>query len=260
MGAIAPGYRADLIVTDDLQRLNVAQVYVNGELVAEDGAALFSAPSEIDPLLTRSVNLPRLDRDSLALPAAGARYPVIEIVPGQIFTNKRIEEVRVEGGFIMPDIGRDILKLAVVERHHASGRVGVGLVKGFGLKRGALASSYAHDSHNVIVAGANDDDMLEAVRRVESMQGGLTVIDNGRSLADVPLPILGLMSVDPAEMVAAALASANAAATSLGAVLDDPFAALSFLALPVIPSLKLTDRGLVDVDKGAFFDFDALPS
>lgn len=260
VGAVAPGYRADLIVTDDLQRLNVAQVYVDGELVAEDGAPLFSAPAETDPLLTRSVNTRPLTSDSLALPAVGPRYPVIEIVPGQIFTARRIEEVRVESGRIVSDIERDILKLAVVERHHASGRVGLGLVKGFGLKRGAIASSYAHDSHNVVVAGANDDDMLAAVRRVESMQGGLTVVDSGRSLADVPLPILGLMSADPVEVLAAALASANAAAASLGAVLDDPFAALSFLALPVIPSLKLTDRGLVDVDKGAYFDFDALSS
>lgn len=258
-GAIAPGYRADLIVTDDLQRLNVAQVYVNGELVAEDGAALFSAPAEIDPLLTRSVNVRPLTRDSFALPAA-ARYPVIEIVPGQIFTARRMEDARIEGGRIVSDVERDILKLAVIERHHASGRAGVGLVKGFGLKRGAIASSYAHDSHNVIVVGANDEDMLEAVRRIESMQGGLTVIDGGRALADVPLPVLGLMSADPVEMVAAALAAASAAAASLGSTLDDPFAALSFLALPVIPSLKLTDRGLIDVDKGAFFDFNALPS
>ncbi|MDI6856942.1 MAG: adenine deaminase [Dehalococcoidia bacterium] len=255
VGAIAPGYRADLIVADDLQPLNVAQVYVNGELVAENGAALFSTPAEIDPLLTRSVNMRPLTRDSFALPAAGPRYPVIEIVPGQIFTARRMEDARVEGGRIVPDIERDILKLAVVERHHASGRVGVGLVKGFGLKRGAIASSYAHDSHNIIVAGTNDDDMLEAVRRIESMQGGLTVIADGRNLADVPLPVLGLMSADPVEMVAAALAAANAAAASLGALLDDPFAALSFLALPVIPSLKLTDRGLVDVDRGALFDF-----
>lgn len=258
LGAVASGYRAHLIVSDDLERLNISRVYVSGELVAEDGGALFSVPSEVEARLTRTINLPPLTRDSFALPAVGPRYPVIELIPGQILTGGSIEEVRVEAGQIVPDVERDILKIAVVERHHASGRVGVGLVKGFGLKRGALASSYAHDSHNVIAIGTNDGDMLESVRRIEAMQGGLTVVDDGLSLVDVPLPVLGLMSIEPVELVAAALGAANAAAASLGAVLDDPFAALSFLALPVIPSLKLTDRGLVDVEKGALFDLSRL--
>jgi len=258
LGAIAPGYRAHLLVCDDLRSLRPRQVYIDGRLVAEDGKALFVASSEVDPRLTHSFNVGVLSRESFVLPAAGSRYPVIEAIPGQILTGRRIEEVPVEGGCVLPDPGRDILKLAVVERHQGSGRVGVGLVSGFGLKRGALASSYAHDSHNIIAVGANDDDIYEAVKQVATMQGGLVVVAGGHSLAALPLPVLGLMSTEPIESVSEGLVAVNAAARSLGATLDEPFAVLSFLALPVIPSLKLTDRGLVDVEKGGLFDFTRL--
>jgi adenine deaminase len=258
LGAVAPGYRAHLLVCDDLRSLRPRQVYVHGRLVAEDGIALFDAPAEVDQRLTHSVNVGGLSRDSFALPAVGARYPVIEAIPGQIITGRRIEEVPVEGGRVLPDPARDILKLAVVERHRGSGRVGVGLVSGFGLKRGALASSYAHDSHNIIAVGADDDDLYEAVKQVATMQGGLVVVAGGRPLAALPLPVLGLMSTDPIESVTEGLAAVDAAARSLGAVLAEPFAVLSFLALPVIPSLKLTDRGLVDVERGVLFDFAAI--
>jgi adenine deaminase len=258
LGAVAPGHRAHLLVCDDLRSLRPRQVYIDGRLVAEDGEALFPAPAEVDPRLTHSFNVGALSRDSFVLPAVGARHPVIEAIPGQILTGRRIEEVPVEGGRILPDPARDILKLAVVERHQGSGRVGVGLVSGFGLKRGALASSYAHDSHNIIAVGANDDDIHEAVKQVATMQGGLVVVAGGRPLATLPLPVLGLMSTEPIESVSEGLATVNAAARSLGATLTEPFAVLSFLALPVIPSLKLTDRGLVDVEKGDFFDLTAI--
>ncbi len=258
LGAVAPGYRAHLLVCDDLRSLRPRQVYIDGRLVAEDGHALFAAPAEVDQRLTHSFNVAGLSRDSFALPAVGPRYPVIEAIPGQILTGRRIEEVPVEGGRVLPDPARDILKLAVVERHQGSGRVGVGLVSGFGLKRGALASSYAHDSHNIIAVGADDDDLYQAVNHVAAMQGGLVVVSGGRPLAALSLPVLGLMSTDPIESVSEGLAAVDAAACSLGAVLDEPFALLSFLALPVIPSLKLTDRGLVDVDKGDFFDLTAI--
>jgi adenine deaminase len=258
LGAIAPGYRAHLLVCDDLRDLRPQQVYIDGSLVAEDGQALFPASASVDPRLTQSFHVGDLTPDSLTLLAVGSRYPVIEAIPGQIVTGRRVEEVPVEGGHVLPDPQRDILKLAVVERHHGSGRVGVGLVSGFGLKRGALASSYAHDSHNIIVVGANDDDILEAVRQVVTMQGGLVVVADGRVLAALPLPVLGLMSTAPIDSVVQGLAAVDAAARSLGVTLTEPFAVLSFLALPVIPSLKLTDRGLVDVDKGGFFDFTAI--
>jgi adenine deaminase len=258
LGAVAPGYRAHLIVCDDLRDLRPQQVYIDGRLVAEDGEALFPAPADIDPRLTHTVTVGALTPDSFALPAVGSRYPVIEAIPGQILTGRRIVEVPVENGRVLPDPQRDILKLAVVERHHGSGRVGVGLVSGFGLKRGALASSYAHDSHNIIVVGVSDDDILEAVRRVVAMQGGLVVVAAGRLRASLPLPVLGLMSTEPIGSVTEGLAAVNAAARSLGVTLAEPFAVLSFLALPVIPSLKLTDKGLVDVEKGGLFDFTAV--
>jgi adenine deaminase len=255
LGAIAPGYRANLLVCDDLRNLRPQQVYIDGSLAAEDGQALFAASASVDPRLTQSFHVGDLTPDSFALPAVGSRYPVIEAIPGQIFTGRRIDEVTVENGHVLPDPARDILKLAVVERHHGSGRVGVGLVSGFGLERGALASSYAHDSHNIIVVGVSDDDILEAVRQVVAMQGGFVVVADGRVLAALPLPVLGLMSTASIDSVVQGFAAVDAAARSLGVTLAEPFAVLSFLALPVIPSLKLTDRGLVDVEKGGFFDF-----
>ena len=259
VGAIAPSCRANLVVCEDLRRLVAHRVYFDGRLVAEDGQALFEAPSAVDPPLLRTVNLGPLTIDSFALPARGPRYPVIEAIPGQILTGRRLEDVCIEDAQIMADPKRDILKLAVIERHHATGRLGIGLVSGFGLKRGALASSYAHDSHNVIVVGANDADMLAAVRHVEAMQGGLVAVAGGEVLAELPLPVAGIMSLDSAAVVSRRMAMLNAAALSLGATIPEPFAVLSFLALPVIPSLRLTDLGLVDADRGAFYDFDALP-
>ena len=258
VGAIAPGYRAHLIVCDDLRRPLARRVYFDGRPVAEEGEALFETSSAVDPSLLHTVNVGDLSVDSFALPAIGSRYPVIAAIPGQILTGRRLEEVRVEGGRIVTDSDRDILKLAVVERHHGSGRIGVGLVSGFGLKRGALASSYAHDSHNVIVVGVDEGDMLAAVRRIATMQGGLVAVADGEVLAELPLPVAGIMSTESAAVVSHRGALLNAAALSLGARIPEPFAVLSFLALPVIPSLRLTDMGLVDVDRGAFYDFDAL--
>lgn len=258
LGAVAPGYRAHLLVCDDLRELRPRRVYFGGRLVAEEGEALFPAPAAVDARLTRTFNIQGLSRDSFALPATSTRYPVIEALPGQILTGRRLEEMPVKRGRIVADVERDILKLAVVERHRGSGRVGVGLVGGFGLKRGALASSYAHDAHNVIVVGAQDGDMYRAVEQVASMQGGLVAVDRGRVLAAVPLPVAGLMSLEPAGKVSAQLAALDAAARSLGATLPEPFAVLSFLALPVVPSLKLTDRGLIDVERGVPFDFSVL--
>jgi len=258
VGAIAPGYRAHLIVCDDLRRPLARRVYFDGRPVAEEGEALFETSSAVDPSLLHTVNVGDLSVDSFALPALGSRYPVIAAIPGQILTGRRLEEVRVEGGRIVTDSERDILKLAVVERHHGSGRIGVGLVSGFGLKRGALASSYAHDSHNVIVVGVDEGDMLAAVRRIATMQGGLVAVADGEVLAELPLPVAGIMSTESAAVVSHRGALLNAAALSLGARIPEPFAVLSFLALPVIPSLRLTDMGLVDVDRGAFYDFDAL--
>jgi len=254
VGAIAPGYRAHLIVCDDLRRPLARRVYFDGRPVAEEGEALFETSSAVDPSLLHTVNVGDLSVDSFALPALGSSYPVIAAIPGQILTGRRLEEVRVEGGRIVTDSERDILKLAVVERHLGSGRIGVGLVSGFGLKRGALASSYAHDSHNVIVVGVDEGDMLAAVRRIATMQGGLVAVADGEVLAELPLPVAGIMSTESAAVVSHRGALLNAAALSLGAQIPEPFAVLSFLALPVIPSLRLTDMGLVDAERGEFLD------
>jgi adenine deaminase len=253
-GAIAPGYLANLIVADEVSDLQARQVYYRGRLVAEEGRALFPADIPIPRRLLRTVRIAPLGPEAFVLRSSARRLPVIEIVPGQIITRKVEEEMRLEDGRVMSDSERDILKLAVVERHHATGNVGLGLVKGFGLRRGALASSFAHDSHNVVVVGASDADMRVAVREVERMQGGLTAVADGRPLASLPLPVAGLMSPEPLETVAAQLEAVEAAAQSLGATVPAPFAVLSFLALPVIPELKLTDKGLVDVERGAFVE------
>ena len=259
LGAVAPGYRAHLIVCDDLRRPMPRCVYFDGRLVAEDGEPLFQAPSAaVDAALLRSVNIAPLTADSFALPSAGPRYPVIETIPGQILTGSRLEQVRTDSGGVLADPDRDILKLAVVERHHGSGRIGVGLVSGFGLKRGALASSYAHDSHNIIVVGVTDGDMLEAVRQLATMQGGLVAVAGGELLAALPLPVAGIMSTESPATVSHRGALLNAAALSLGARIPQPFAVLSFLSLPVIPSLRLTDMGLVDAGRGAFYDLTHL--
>ncbi len=257
-GAIAPGYRANLQVCNDLREPAAHRVYFDGHLVAEDSEALFEAPSAADPSLLETVNLGPLTIHSFALPARGPRYPVIEAIPGQILTGRRLEDVCIEDGHIMADPKRDILKLAVIERHHGTGRVGIGLVSGFGLKRGALASSYAHDSHNVIVVGADDVDMLAAVQRIASMQGGLVAVAGGEVLAEMPLPVGGIMALDSAALVSQRGAALSAAAISLGATIPEPFSVLSFLALPVIPSLRLTDFGLVDAERGEFVDINSL--
>jgi adenine deaminase len=177
---------------------------------------------------------------------SGESYPIIEIVPRQIVTKKAMEKIKVVDGVVMPDVLRDILKL-VVERHKTSSNIGVGLVKGFGLKKGALASSVAHDSHNIIAVGANDFDILKAIEEINRLQGGLVVYADLEILASLPLPIAGLLSPEPLDVVVSQHEQVEKTAASLGNLPPAPFALLSFLALPVIPELRLTDLGLVDV-------------
>lgn len=256
-GAIAPGYVANLITITDLAKLDVDMVFYRGKLVASEGKAMFSLPP-VNPELTDRVCIKPLTAESLNVPfPRGERpdeveiteehYPVIEIVPGQIVTRKALERVRVVDGMVLPDVERDILKLVVVERHRASGNVGLGLVKGFGLKRGALASSVAHDSHNIIAVGVNDPDILAAIAEIENLQGGLVVCADQKVLASLPLPVAGLLSPEPLDLVVSLHEGVERAAAGLGRLPPAPFALLSFLALPVIPELRLTDLGLVDV-------------
>jgi adenine deaminase len=177
---------------------------------------------------------------------------IIELVEGEILTRATYDRVKTEKGCVIPDIERDILKLAVIERHRGTGNTGLGLVRGFGIQEGAMASSVAHDSHNVIVVGTNDRDMCHAVETLRDMGGGMAAVRAEKALARVPLPVAGLMSVEPMDVLVKQLKSLEQAVASLGCSLSDPFMLLSFLALPVIPQLRLTDRGLVDVDA---FDF-----
>ncbi len=254
-GAIAPGYLANLVTITDLSKLEIDMVFYKGKLVARQGRPLFSLPqlkANSYQLTANTVRIKPLTTELLSLRAKRSNlteetYPIIEIVPGQITTKKRVEKIKVVDGMIVPDLEKDILKLVVVERHEASGNIGLGLVKGFGLKRGALASSVAHDSHNIIAVGTNDADILRAIEEIERLQGGLVACVNHKVLASLPLPIAGLLSPEPLEVVVAQFEQLEKAANSLGNLPPAPFSILSFLALPVIPELRLTDLGLVDV-------------
>ncbi len=246
LGGIGPGRQADLVVFSDIEDLCVEQVYHQGVLVAEDGkiSPEIDQPEPVSVPSTMNVNVEEID---LSIPAKGRRIRVIDIVAGQNITRQRILEASISDGLAISDISRDILKIAVVERHTGSGNMGKGFVSGFGLKKGALASSVAHDSHNIIVVGTNDADMKAAVQTVVAMKGGLAAVCDGRVYAALGLPIAGLMSQEPARMVNDQLGGLLIAARKFGSTLNYPFMTLSFLALPVIPELKITDKGLIDV-------------
>ena len=248
LGAIAPGYIANVIVVDDLTTFKAEMVFYHGELVAKEGEALFSPLVTEDKKMTHTIRLKPFTIEALRMPAEEWAHPIIEIVPNQITTKKVEERPKAEKGFVLPDTERDILKLVVVERHKATGNIGLGLVKGFGLKRGALASSIAHDSHNIIAVGTSDSDIYLAIAEVEKLQGGLVIAAEGKVQASLPLPIAGLLSQEPLEVVVNKFEKLQSIARDLGTRLGDPFATLSFLALPVIPELRLTDLGLVDVN------------
>jgi adenine deaminase len=247
MGAIAPGYMANLITFNKLDELDIDMVFYKGKPVAGCGKALFDIEPFTVSCPTHSVNIKPFKAADLKLKAKGDTGLVIEIVPGQIVTGKKTEKVPVKDGYVVADTERDILKLVVVERHHATGNIGKGLIKGLGLKKGAIASSVGHDSHNVIAAGTNDEDIYIAVKEIERLQGGLAVVADGNVLGSLQLSIGGLMSLEPLETVSHKLQNLKKIAVELGAKLPDSFATLSFMALPVIPELRLTDLGLVDV-------------
>jgi adenine deaminase len=253
-GALAPGYRADVVVLRDEADFRPWRVYKNGRLVAEDGRCLVSIPETSPPDWASPMNLGPLDQNRLEVPAESDRVRVIGLIENQILTEHLVLDAPASDGRLTADPDRDLARLMVFERHHGSGRIGQGLVRGLGLKTGALASSVAHDSHNVIAVGADPADLVCAVEAVAASGGGLAVAVQGRIIAHFPLPLAGLMTDVDAETAAAADLEMQKAAANLGCRGKNPFMALSFLALPVIPSLKLTDRGLVDVDR-----FDYVP-
>jgi len=244
-GAIAPGYFADFFLTNKLEDCAPTVVFKKGRRVAEQGRCLVDTGT-LPPLPGSSMNVAPLDETSFAVPCSGGMVRVINIVPGQIVTTETREPAPARAGLLVADTGRDLLKMAVIERHHASGRVGVGLVRGLGLKAGAIGSTVAHDAHNIIVAGVTDRDMLAAARALVELGGGFVVVKGGAVLATLALPIAGLMSDQPLAEVVAAQKKLLAAAQTLGGAIANPFMTLSFLALTPIPALKLTDRGLFD--------------
>jgi adenine deaminase len=248
LGAIAPRFWADFIVFDDLKKFFIRQVYKKGVLVAEDGRYLGRTPAKIG-LPRSTMNLRYQPGDFRVRAGGGKKIKVIEIVPQQIVTRTAIVTPKVEGGEVVADTRRDILKLVVVERHRATGKVGVGFVRGFKLKVGALGSTVAHDAHNVVVVGATDGDILMAIDELVRLQGGQVAVANGKVQARLGLPIAGLVSDRPLAEVIKGIGDLNVAARAMGCKLPAPFMTLSFLSLSPIPELKLTDQGLVDAVK-----------
>ena len=245
-GAIAPGRRADLVIVSSLFDLQARSVFCGGKLVAEDGRALWSpAASPSPPTPAMAVRDDTLD---FSIPRQAGRARVIRAIPDQIVTGSEVVAPSTEGDEVVTDIDRDLLKIAVVERHSGSGRVGLGLVTGIGLQRGAIAGTVAHDHHNIIVIGVDDGSMRRAVRAVVDLGGGLAVTEGDRVLAALALPVGGLMSEASIEEIRASLDEVVESARALGSPLHDPFMAMSFLGLEVIPTLKITDLGLVDVE------------
>jgi adenine deaminase len=247
VGAVAPGYDANLIVIDDIKKFSIGRVFYRGKLVAEGGKSLFDVRQTISPS-DSMINLKPIKIDDIKIKATTGTIPVIEVVPGQIVTRRSEEKLEGSGGYLVSNVSRDILKLVVLERHKATGNIGKGFIKGFGLKRGALASSVAHDSHNIIAVGCTDEDMMTAICEVVRMKGGLTVAADGSVLSSLALPIGGLMSLEPLDSVVNQFDALVAETHKLGTLLPAPFATLSFMALPAIPELRLTDLGLVDVN------------
>ncbi len=249
LGAIAPGRIADLVVFDDFDRLDIKRVYKNGELAVLDGVPVYEPPSRAKAAVRSSVNIKWLEGDEFQIPTNGSKARVVGIVPDQIVTHTLEMPVKSRNGLVVSDVENDVLRFYVVERHRASGNIGKGLIKGFGMKSGALATTIAHDSHNIIVVGVDDRDIFKAVSTINKLGGGIVVANEGKVLDAIELPIAGLMSNKPLEFVSTRMSELIESVHSLGVPLNDPVMTLSFMALPVIPSLKLTDCGLVDVGK-----------
>ena len=247
-GAVAPNFVADLVVLDDLHTFKVESVYKEGKLVAQGGRLLVDVPTVTFTGVTDTVHIGNIDESDLRIPGKSGLIEVIGIEPGQITTKHLQEEASIRDGEIVADPERDLLKLVVIERHHASGKVGLGIVKGFGLRKGALASSVAHDAHNLVIVGVSSSDILLAARVLEEMGGGFACVVDGEVRAKVPLPYGGLVSPLPANELVQQLHALDKASAELGCKLEHPCMTLSFLSLSVIPSLKLTDQGLIDVE------------
>jgi len=253
LGAIAPGYGADIVTFDHLGRFQIKKVFKDGVLIAEDGKMLSRSIQMRKSLKTKgSIRIKLLKKDVFLLRSSNPLAKVIQLIPGQIITKKVMGKILLRDGVASPNIKEDILKIVVVERHKATGNIGIGFVQGFGIKKGAIGSSVAHDSHNLVIVGTNDQDILKAAMAIKEMGGGLVAISDKKVLASLPLPIAGLMSESSVAQVNRQLEVLHRAAKNLGCKIPDPFMTLSFLSLPVIPELKITDKGLVDVNQFKF--------
>ncbi|MEH7503975.1 adenine deaminase [Neobacillus drentensis] len=261
-GAIAPGYKADFFLFDDLEKINITTVYKDGMAVVENGSLVIESQNHTlveTERLRNSVRYHELTENHFHIPLKTNKANIIEIIPNSLVTRHIIEKVNTsDSGIFQTSIIDDQLKLAVIERHHMKNQIGLGIVKGLGLKSGAIATTIAHDSHNLIIAGTTDFDMVVAAKAIKDIQGGLVVVNHGEVIASLELSIAGLMSDRPYQEVYASLNEINLALQKLGA--NDhfnPFLTISFLSLPVIPELKLTDKGLFQVSKFEHIDIDA---
>ncbi len=246
IGAIAPGYAANCVVLNNLEAFDAEMVFWRGQLVAENGVARFETEVAIPDVLSKTVHIAPLSAAAISLPAELADKAV-GAIDGQIVTRFLRVEPKIEDGFAVPDIDRDLLKLVCVERHRATGNVGVGYVHGFGIQRGALASSIAHDAHNIVAVGTSDGDILAAISAVVAMDGGLAIAVDGDVQARLPLPVAGILSDQPLEPTAAAYEEIERAAKRLGSSLTSPFGLLAFMALSVIPEARVTDQGFLSL-------------
>ncbi|CAN5510640.1 adenine deaminase [soil metagenome] len=249
MGAVAPGFKADFFLMPDLERFEPTHVFKEGIEVVSNGKVLPFEGREVPMWVRRSVRNAPVRAEDLRIESSGSALRVIEVIPEQLLTNARTESPSLDEGLAMADSDRDLAKIAVVERHHATGRIGKGFVTGFGLQRGAFASSVAHDAHNIVVVGVSDEDMARCVRRLEEVGGGIVVVDDGHVAGELALPVAGLLSDEPVETVVERMDRLHEVLADMGVKIPSPFMTLSFLALSVIPSLKITDRGLIDVDR-----------
>lgn len=249
-GLIAPGWRADIVVLDSLEECRAEMVVKAGRPVTPE---LFAARQPVEPVGRHSVKIRTVGAEDLRVPAS-EEVSVIGVVPGKIITEHLRLRLPRSGGLSLVDPAQDAIKVAIVERHGRNGNVSAGFVQGFGLKRGAIASTVGHDCHNICAVGVDDADMIAAINRLAGIEGGFVVVEGGKVLAEIALPIAGLMSLQPYESVRDALLPLREAAKRLGSTLEEPFLQLAFLPLPVIPHLKITDRGMVDVDRFAFID------
>jgi adenine deaminase len=245
-GLIAPGWRADLVVIDSLENCKAEMVFAAGRHVTD---ALFATRRQIAPVGLDSVKARTVNAADFGVPVAEGETSVIGVLPGKIITEHRRFRLPAVGNQTTVDLARDIIKVAVIERHGKNGNHANGFVQGFGLKKGAIASTVGHDSHNICIVGVNEDDMAQAANRLGEINGGFVVVEDGKVTGEISLPVAGLMSLEPYESVRDTLHHLRQAALALGGTLQEPFLQLAFLPLPVIPHLKISDKGLVDVDK-----------